>query len=87
MLGERLRKRDGIALTKGEEYKEVIITTGSQQAVHGIIDAMVNPGDVIIVPMPVYLGFLGSAIKSGAKIVSIPTDNQGIIPEGLNRAL
>ncbi len=86
VLGERLRLRDGISLTKGEEFKEVIITTGSQQAVYGVLDAMINPGDSIIIPRPVYLGFLGIAVKLGANIVSIPTDDGGIIPEGIARA-
>lgn len=86
VLGERLRLRDGIPLVKGEEFKEVIITTGSQQAVYGVLDAMLNPGDTVIVPRPAYLGFLGVAVKLGANIVSIPTDDRGIIPEGLNQA-
>ncbi|MEA2071532.1 MAG: PLP-dependent aminotransferase family protein [Asgard group archaeon] len=81
VLAERLRRVDNINLDKEEGWKDVVLTTGSQQALYAILDSMIDPGDVILTPSPAYLGFLAPAYKMGSEIVTIPTDLDGIIPE------
>ncbi|TFF93522.1 PLP-dependent aminotransferase family protein [Candidatus Thorarchaeota archaeon] len=65
----------------------VSVTNGSQQALYAIIDTMIDPGDVIITPSPAYLGFLVPAVKLGARIITVPTDLDGIIPEYVDKAI
>jgi 2-aminoadipate transaminase len=48
---------------------------------------MIDPGDVIITPSPAYLGFLVPAVKLGARVITIPTDLDGIIPEDVEYAV
>jgi 2-aminoadipate transaminase len=48
---------------------------------------LIDPGDVIITPSPAYLGFLVPAVKLGARIITIPTDLDGIIPEDVEHAV
>lgn len=65
----------------------VSITNGSQQALYALLDTLIDPGDVIITPSPAYLGFLVPAVKLGARVVTIPTDLDGIIPEDVEHAV
>ncbi len=87
VLADRLRRVDDINLDKETGWKDVILTTGSQQAIYAILDTIIDPGDVILTPSPAYLGFLAPAFKLGAEIVTIPTDLDGIIPEYIEKAI
>ena len=66
---------------------EVIVTSGSQQALDLAARILVNPGDVIFAEAPSYAG--GMAIFAGyqAQIVHVPMDADGLIPEELKRAI
>ena len=86
-LAKYLREKDGIPLSKEDGWKEVVITTGSQQAIYTILDTLIDPGDAILTPAPVYLGFVTPAEKLGAKVICVPTDLDGIIPEYVEEAL
>ncbi len=81
-LAERLRK-EGI----DTDWEQLMITTGSQQAIYLVLDTLINPGDVIITTRPAYLGFLGPACKLDANIVTVPTDLDGIVPEYVDNAI
>ncbi len=87
ILAERLRRVDDIALDEEKGWKNIVLTTGSQQALYAILDTMIDPGDVILTPSPAYLGFLAPAFKLGAEIVTIPTDLDGMIPEYVEKAI
>ena len=82
VLAERIHKRDGIDIIRGEEdWEKVLITTGSQQAVYLALDILINPGDLVITPSPAYLGFVTTVVKVGGHVVTAPTDADGLIPE------
>jgi len=87
ILADRLRVKESINLDKENGWQDVIITTGSQQALYAIIDTLIDPGDVILTPRPTYLGFLAPACKMGAEIVTVPTDLEGIIPEYVEKVI
>ncbi len=87
VLANRLRRVDDINLDPEVGWKNVILTTGSQQALYAILDTMIDPGDVILTPSPAYLGFLAPAFKLGGEIVTIPTDKEGMIPEFVDQAI
>ena len=87
VLAERLRVKESINMDKENGWQDVIITTGSQQALYAIIDTLIDPGDVILTARPTYLGFLAPAFKLGAEIVTVPTDLEGIIPEYVEKAI
>lgn len=83
-LAERLKKNDGIPITN---ENDVSISTGSQQMLYALNDIFINPGDVILVTKPTYLGFLSPAEKMKAEIIALPTDENGIIPEYIDKAI
>lgn len=86
-LARRLHDVRGIPIDPEKQWESVSITNGSQQAIYALLDTMLNPGDVIITPCPAYLGFLVPAVKLGARLVTVPTDQDGIIPEYVESAI
>lgn len=62
---------------------DVVVTTGSQQGLDLIAKLFVNPGDVVMVESPSYVGALGVFRSYQATIDHVPIDEDGIIPEAL----
>ena len=60
---------------------EILPTQGSTQAFDLLLNAVINPGDTVLVESPTFLGAIQCMQIRGAKIVSIPTDENGVIPE------
>ncbi|MFX1318849.1 MAG: PLP-dependent aminotransferase family protein [Promethearchaeota archaeon] len=86
-LANRLIEKDNITLLSDPPEDDVVITTGSQQALYAMIDTCIDRGDIILTTSPAYLGFLVPAVKLGAQIVTVPTDLQGAIPEYFGEAI
>lgn len=86
-LAKRLIEKDDITLDSEHPENDVIITTGSQQALYAMLDTCIDQGDIILTTSPAYLGFLVPAVKLGAQIITIPTDLQGAIPEHFEAAI
>lgn len=66
---------------------DVIVTTGSQQALDLAVRVLIDPGDVVFAEGPSYAG--GMAVFTGfeAEIVHVDTDADGLIPEDLARKI
>lgn len=65
----------------------ILITSGSQQALDFIGRLFVNRGDYIVVESPTYLGALQAWNAYGAQYISVRTDENGMIVEELEAAL
>ena len=66
---------------------DVIVTTGSQQALDLISRIFINPGDVVLVEAPSYVGALGTFQQYEADVVHVEMDNDGMIPVRLREAI
>jgi DNA-binding transcriptional MocR family regulator len=77
-LAARLRER-GVA-GSGED---VLVTTGSQQALSLVATVLLDPGDAVLVEDPAYLAALQAFAFAGARPVPVPCDDDGIDPEAL----
>ncbi|MHA2205158.1 MAG: aminotransferase-like domain-containing protein [Candidatus Thorarchaeota archaeon] len=86
-LAKRLCDKRDIPVDCEDEWDRVSITNGSQQALYALLDTLIDPGDVIITPSPAYLGFLVPAVKLGARIITVKTDLDGIVPEEVEKAI
>ena len=62
---------------------DLLITTGSQQALTLIAAALLDPGAVVAVEEPTYLAALQCFQLAGARIVTVPGDDEGIDPAAL----
>ncbi len=62
---------------------DLLITTGSQQAIDLLTRIYIDPGDVILVEKPTYLSALQVFRSYGAELVSVETDEDGIVLDDL----
>ncbi len=60
--------------------ENVLITSGSQQALDLIAKLLINPGDRILVEAPTYLGALQAFNVFGAEYICVPSDDDGAQP-------
>ncbi len=84
-LGDRMKRVDGINLPN--DSNDVLISTGSQQMLYGLLDVLLRPKDVIIMARPSYLGFVVPVTKLGGDVLTVPSDINGIIPEYAEKAI
>ncbi len=66
---------------------DVVVTTGSQQALDLVTRLFVNPGDVVVAEAPSYVGALGVFRAYQADVVHVPLDDDGLVPELLDETL
>ena len=66
---------------------DVVVTTGSQQALDLISQIFINPGDVVLAEAPSYVGALGTFRAYQANVVHVPMDSEGLVPEELERVI
>ena len=62
---------------------DVIVTTGSQQALDLIAHTILDPGDVVAVELPTYIGGSASFYARSAELVGVAQDDEGVVPESL----
>jgi|UniRef100_UPI00404B626C 2-aminoadipate transaminase len=67
--------------------EDVVVTTGSQQALDLISRIFIDPGDVVLVEAPSYVGALGTFHQYQASVVHVAMDDDGLIPEALRDAI
>ncbi|MEA2710606.1 MAG: 2-aminoadipate transaminase [Phycisphaerales bacterium] len=66
---------------------DFVITTGSQQALYIIGDVLVDPGDIVIAANPSYFVYTGTLQSLGAKVRTVPMDENGMDVEAVDRLL
>ncbi|NIK78552.1 2-aminoadipate transaminase [Paenibacillus castaneae] len=66
---------------------QMILTTGSQQAIDLLVGVLTEPGDTILVEKPTYLASLQVFALHGLKVVAAESDEDGIIPEDAERLI
>ncbi|MFD7462188.1 MULTISPECIES: aminotransferase-like domain-containing protein [unclassified Streptomyces] len=62
---------------------DVLVTTGSQQALSLLATALIEPGDTVLVENPCYLAALQVFGFAGARVVPVPGDADGMDPRAL----
>jgi 2-aminoadipate transaminase len=65
----------------------ILITSGSQQALDLIGKIFINHGDRLLVESPTYLGALQAWNQYGAEYVTVSTDDDGMVTEDIEQAL
>lgn len=72
-------KGEGISTSfSGLSAENVVITTGSQQFLYLMAEALLDPGDIVIIGAPSYFVFIGVLESAGAETVSVPLDTCGL---------
>lgn len=69
---------------------EVLITVGVSEAMYLAMQAILDPGDEVIVPQPCFVSYTASVILAGGTVVDVPTyavDNFFISPQAIEAAI
>ena len=72
--------REAIAYRTKEDFNlnvdidEIIVTVGASEANYLVTQTILNPGDEMIIPDPMYVYYPGFSFLGGAKTISVPLD-------------
>lgn len=66
---------------------DVVVTAGAQQAIHLVADALLRPGDRVLVEETTYPGMLAALARFGAEAIGVPGDRHGMDPDALRAAV
>ena len=70
-----------------EAIDHVVVTGGSQQLLYLVAEALIDPGDIVLVEAPTYFVFLGLLKARGAEILGVETDENGMKIDALEETL
>ena len=63
------------------EAKDILHTQGGTQAFDVLLKALIDPGDAVLCENPTFLGAIQAMREYNAKLVPMPTDDEGVIVE------
>ena len=66
---------------------DVVVTTGSQMALDLVTRVFCDPGDVVFVEAPSYVGALGVFRAYECNVIHVAMDAEGLVPEALSEAI
>jgi 2-aminoadipate transaminase len=67
--------------------EQMMVTTGSQQGIDLVGKVLLDPGDVVLVELPAYTGAISAFRNTGAALVGVRQQPDGIDLEDLDRVL
>ena len=67
--------------------EDVVVTTGSQQALFILAQILVDKDQTMLMESPSYMGAIMAFDPVGPRYTEVPTDDQGIVPEELEKIL
>ncbi|MBK9121733.1 MAG: pyridoxal phosphate-dependent aminotransferase [Chloroflexi bacterium] len=85
-IAAKLRRENGLSITR----ENVIVTTGGQEALYLIMQALLDPGDEVLVPDPRYTTYDEAIESAGGSFVLVPTDHEdafNLRPEAVEAAI
>lgn len=82
-LAEKLARDQGMEVTP----EQILVTLGSSNGLGIICDALLDPGDVVLIDAPAWMGATSMFKLAGAELVGIPVDEKGIDPDAVASAL
>ncbi|MBM3925141.1 MAG: PLP-dependent aminotransferase family protein [SAR202 cluster bacterium] len=82
-IADKLAKERGMKVSP----EQIVLTTGSGQAVARFAELLLNPGDTVLAEQFTYNGTMQIMRRHGAKIKGVSMDKEGLIPEALDEAL
>ena len=82
-IAERMLAKNGIHT----DASNILLTAGSQQGLDYMGRVFLDPGDVVIMESPSYLGAINAFKLSQPTFVEIPTDENGMIMSELEKVL
>ena len=66
---------------------DIVVTTGSQQALDLVTRIFIDPGDVVLAEAPSYVGALGVFAAYQAQVAHVTSDDNGLVPAALEERI
>ncbi|HEX7463224.1 MAG TPA: PLP-dependent aminotransferase family protein [Dermatophilaceae bacterium] len=66
---------------------DIVVTTGSQQALDLVTRIFIDPGDVVLTEAPSYVGALGVFSAYQAQVAHVTSDDDGLVPQALEERI
>jgi len=66
---------------------DIVVTTGSQQALDLVTRIFIDPGDVVLAEAPSYVGALGVFAAYQAQVAHVASDDDGLVPQALEERI
>ena len=85
-LREQIAER-GRASGFATDADEIIVTSGARQAIDLACRTLLEEGDVAVVESPGFIGMLSSLRATGARVIGVPVDADGLDVDALERVL
>jgi DNA-binding transcriptional MocR family regulator len=70
-----------------EDPEEIVVTSGAKQGLSLVARATLEPGDVAVIESPSFVGMLDSLRQTGARVIGVPVDEDGLDVDSLERLL
>ena len=77
----------GIDASCGASAENVVVTVGGQQGLDLVARLFLDPGDVVLAEGPTYVGALGAFQSAQARVMHVPMDDDGLVPDALEHAI
>jgi GntR family transcriptional regulator / MocR family aminotransferase len=85
-LRAAITRHVGVARSVRTTPENVVVTNGSQQAMDIVARVLLDPGDVAVVEDPGYLPTRRAIQATGARVVPVPVDDDGLVVDALPAA-
>ena len=85
-IAEKLRRENGLPVAA----ENIIVTAGGQEGLFLLMQALLDPGDEVLVPDPRYTSYDEAIASAGGRFVLIPTDHDdafNLRPEAVEAAI
>ncbi|WP_040948254.1 PLP-dependent aminotransferase family protein [Gorillibacterium massiliense] len=86
-LRDKLKQHLLTRFGAGKDFDNLFIVSGAQQGIELACKVLCNEGDAIICESPSFIGSLNSFRSSGARLVGVPMESDGINVDKLEQAL
>jgi DNA-binding transcriptional MocR family regulator len=70
----------------GAHGGRLVICPGTQNALFNLLVVLTKPGDVVLTEALTYPGIKAAAAHTGARLIGVPMDEAGILPDKLDAA-
>jgi 2-aminoadipate transaminase len=88
-LPELVEQITALSAARGapEDPENILVTTGARQALTLAARAVLRPGDVAACESPTFMGVIESLRDTGARVMSVPVDSEGLDTDALESLL
>ncbi len=73
-IAKKLKQENGVDV---DSEKEVIVTAGATQAIHVLMNSLLNGGDEVVIPTPAFSAYQAAVRLAGGKPVEVPMSEAG----------